>query len=186
MLTGSYCEINCKSLYEGRQSVRLSFDFRLTHRQVEWAMPFPRLRFTIRQLIGLIAICGVACAVLRTPVGFVALAFGFVVPGFLIERASGGDGVIGGALSASLIAGGLAMAGSALFLWIRPDLSVLVSCVSFVFASLVIGFFLGVVLGSILYAILKLTRTLLESPYQDESNRSIRWRRLSDGPVERG
>jgi hypothetical protein len=148
-------------------------------------MLLPRLRFTIRQLIGLIAICAVACAFLRTPVGFLALAFGFVVPGFVIERAGGGDGVIGGAVSASLIAGGLAIASSGLFLWNRPELRVLVSCVSLVFALLVMGFVLGTVLSSILYAILKLSRTLLESPYQDESNRSIRWRRLDDGPVER-
>ena len=53
-------------------------------------------------------------ALLRTPFGFLVVAFGFVVPGFLIERARGGDGVIGGAISASLIGGGLTLAGSAL------------------------------------------------------------------------
>jgi uncharacterized PurR-regulated membrane protein YhhQ (DUF165 family) len=148
----------------------------------------PRLRFTIRQLLGLIAICAVTFALLRTPFGFVLVPVGFVVPGFLIGRARGGDGVIGGAISASLIAGGLMLAGSALAFALRPFHErtpwnafglVIVGSI----AVSLMAFVLGVVLSSILYAILKLIQTLLERPYQDESNGSIRW--LDDGPVER-
>ena len=63
----------------------------------------PRFQFTIRQLIALIAICAVAFALLRTPFGFLIIAFAVVLPGFLLERARGGKGIIGGALSAGLI-----------------------------------------------------------------------------------
>jgi hypothetical protein len=65
----------------------------------------PRFQFTIRQLIALIAICAVAFALLRTPFGFLIIAFALVLPGFLLERARarGGKGIIGGALSTGLI-----------------------------------------------------------------------------------
>jgi hypothetical protein len=169
----------------------ISGDFRLTHRCVEWAMRPPRFRFTIWQLIGLIAICAVVCAVLRTPLGFAIMPFGFVAPGLLIGRARGGDGVIAGAVSASLIAGGLTLAGSALAFVMGPSrVRTLPEAFSMVLVSSIavsfVAFVLGVVLSSLLYAILKLIQTLLERPFQDESNGTIRWRRLDDGPIERG
>jgi hypothetical protein len=149
----------------------------------------PRLRFTIRQLIGLIAICAVAFALLRTPFEFLVVAFGFVVPGFLIGRARGGDGVIGGAISASLIAGGLTLAGSTLVFALGPsDVRTLSNAFQLVFvgpiAVSLIAFVLGTVLSTFLYMIFKLLQPLLERPLQDGSIGSIRW--LDDGPVERG
>ena len=152
-------------------------------------MKLPRLRFTIRQLIGLIAICAVVFALLQTPFGFVVVAFGFVVPGFLIERARGGEGVVGGACSASLIASGLVMAGSALAFAVGPPQFRTLSNAGMIFvgsiAALLMAFVLGIVLSSILYAILKLLQTFLARPLPDESIGPIRWIRLDDGPVER-
>jgi uncharacterized PurR-regulated membrane protein YhhQ (DUF165 family) len=149
----------------------------------------PRLRFTIRQLIGLIAICAVVFALLRTPFGFVIVPFGFVVPGFLIERARGGDGVMGGAISASLICGGLTLAGTSLAFALGPfHERTLWNAFGLVFVGSIavslMAFVLGGVLSTFLYAIFKLLQTLFAKPFQDESIGSIRW--LDDGPVERG
>jgi hypothetical protein len=149
-------------------------------------MGLPRFQFTIRRLILMIAGCAIVLALLRTPFGFLVIAFGFVLPGFIVGRARGGDGVIGGALSASLISGGLVVAGSALSLPAGQDLGrALVNFVSLLFAVVVMAFVLGVLLSAILYAILKLLRTMIESPLPDESNGSIRWHWQDDGPVER-
>jgi hypothetical protein len=144
------------------------------------------LRFTIRQLIGLIAVCAVTFALLRTPFGFVVVAFGFVVPGFLIERAGGGDGVIGGAVSASLIGGGLALAASPLLFSVGPEPGhALLSAFSFVLAVSLMAFVLGMILSTILYAIFKILQTLIPRPVPEESVGPIRWIRLDDGPDER-
>jgi hypothetical protein len=133
----------------------------------------------------LIAVCAVAFALLRTPFGFIVVAFGFVIPGFIIERARGGDGVVGGALSASLFAGGLVVAGSAVYLSTGPDLGrALVSAFSLLLAVSTIAFVSGMILSSILYAILKLIGTLIVSPLHDESVGSIHWLPLDDPPVQ--
>jgi hypothetical protein len=78
----------------------------------------PRFQHSIRHLLGLIAVCAVCFALLRTPIGFVALRnaglFGVwasgVLPGFLIARARNGHGVFGGALSFSAWTGLLVLA----------------------------------------------------------------------------
>lgn len=69
----------------------------------EKAMRLSRFQFTIRRLILLVAICAVAFALLRTPFGFLVIAIVMVLPGFLIHRSRGGDGILGGALSTALV-----------------------------------------------------------------------------------
>jgi hypothetical protein len=152
-------------------------------------MQLPRIRFTIRQLLGLIVICAVAFASLRTPFGFVVVAFAFVAPGFLIERSRGGDGVIGGGVSASLIAGGLVMAGSALALAVGPPHARTLSNASMIFvgsiAVSIIAFVLGMVLSTLLHAIFKVLQELLKRPIHEESIGSIRWIGLDEGRERR-
>jgi hypothetical protein len=75
-------------------------------------------RFTIRQLIGLIVICAVFLALLRTQAGPFILALvvpiGIVLPGFLIDRARGGEGILGGALAGGVVLVGFGSALAAL------------------------------------------------------------------------
>ncbi len=61
-----------------------------------------RFRFTLGQLITLIAVSAVAFAVLRTPFWPFVLAIAPVMPGFAIDRARGGPGVIGAMLAGAI------------------------------------------------------------------------------------
>ena len=145
------------------------------------AMRLPRYQFTIRRLILLIAGCAVVLALLRTPFGFLVVAFGFVLPGFLIERARGGSGVLGGGLSASLIAGGLVIAGFYFCFTFGPNLgNALLEFVGFLYIVSLFAFICGTILSSMLYAIFTLPRAILKRPLRDESCGSIHWRRLND------
>jgi hypothetical protein len=67
------------------------------------AMRFPRIRFTIGQLIGLVAALAVLFAVLRTPFWPLIPTVAMVLFGFRRDRARGGDG-LGGAIIAGIIA----------------------------------------------------------------------------------
>jgi hypothetical protein len=62
-------------------------------------MRLHRFRFTIRQLIKLVAVSALTFATLRTPIWPVALAIGLIMPGFSIDRARGGLGIIGSMLA---------------------------------------------------------------------------------------
>jgi hypothetical protein len=71
-------------------------------------MRAPPSQFTLAEMIGLVALCGVAFALLRTwaaPLGAGVLV---VIPGFVMGCARGGTGIIGGMLSGCLIPMGMA------------------------------------------------------------------------------
>lgn len=150
-------------------------------------MQLPRFRFTIRQLIALIAICAVVFALLRTPFGFLVIAFGSVLPGFLIERARGGAGILGGALSACFIvcAGGLAIA----VLSGSPPVSNLGDAIlklcSFLYFVSFYGFICGAILSTVLCGIFALMRSVLKNHSQDQTCGPIRRHRLDNGPGQR-
>jgi hypothetical protein len=149
----------------------------------------PRFRFTIRQLIALIAICAVAFALLRTPFAFLVIALALVLPGFLIERARGGEGILGGAISASLIVAflGVLALGIAIAVSDRshPRFNsigdALLQSATFLFFVSLVAFLLGWLLSCLLYAIVKRSRTIPKRPLLDESCGPIRWRPLHDG-----
>lgn len=150
-------------------------------------MRLPRFQFTIRRLLLLIAGCAVALALLRTPFGFVVVAFGVVLPGFLIERAKGGAGILGGALSASVIvfAGGLVIgffAGPSTALALGDAV---LQFIVFLQSLSLVAFLCGALLSTILYKVLALLYTLRASPMRDDSCGPIRWHRQNDEPVER-
>jgi hypothetical protein len=83
-------------------------------------MLLPRFQFTIRRFIVVVALCAVCLALLRSRVGFgilfgilcagglllgfSAVAYAGVLPGFLIGRVRGGSGIIAGAISFSVTA----------------------------------------------------------------------------------
>jgi hypothetical protein len=58
-----------------------------------------RFRFTIGQLIKLVAVSALAFATLRTPIWPIILAIGPIMPGFSIDRARGGPGILGSMLA---------------------------------------------------------------------------------------
>jgi hypothetical protein len=62
----------------------------------------PRFRFTLGQLLTLIAVSAVAFATLRTPFWPLLLAIGTVMPGFAIDRARGGPGILGAMLAGAI------------------------------------------------------------------------------------
>jgi hypothetical protein len=144
-----------------------------------------RLRFTIRQSLLLIAICAVAFALLRTPFLPLVIGFGLVLPGFLIERARGGSGILGGACSGGLIALGVAIGTAAVSLALRPGLgAAFLEIFGGLFLVSMVAFCVGVVLSSGLYVICGLLEAIFERPLSDESRGPIFWDRLDEQPAK--
>lgn len=74
-------------------------------------MQLPRNRSTLLQLTSiLILLCAVALALVGTPGSRCVLAIAIVLPGFFIEQARGGTGVIGGVVSTAVLAVGSGIA----------------------------------------------------------------------------
>jgi hypothetical protein len=150
-------------------------------------MNSPRFRFTIRQLVALIAICAIVFALLRTPVGFLVLAVVSVFPGFLIQRARGGEGILGGALSAALTACFLVCAAGLLFFASiegprAPRLGELVVAVLFsLFPASLLAFLLGWILSCMIFAMMKRTQPLLKHPLMKKSLAQTQWLRPQAG-----
>jgi hypothetical protein len=150
-------------------------------------MQTPRFGFTIRQLLALIAICAVVFALLRTPVGFLVIAVASVLPGFLIQRARGGEGILGGALSAALTACLLVCAAALLFFVSiegprAPRLGELVVAVLFsLFPASLLAFLLGWIFSCMIYAMMKRTQAMLKRPLLEKSLGQMQWIRLQVG-----
>ena len=66
-------------------------------------MAFPPIRFTLGQLLKLIAVPSVFLALLRLPFGPLTVVIALVVGGFAIDRARGGAGFRGGVLTSVLV-----------------------------------------------------------------------------------
>jgi hypothetical protein len=58
-----------------------------------------RFQFTLWHLIKLVAVSALAFAMLRTPFWPMILAIGPIMPGFTIDRARGGPGIVGSMLA---------------------------------------------------------------------------------------
>ena len=138
-----------------------------------------RFQFKIRHLIVVVAVCAVCFALLRTPGGVLILYTGVILPGFTIERARGGPGILGGALSASTITASLvAVVNLLAMMWRPPSVVAGISAlVVLTFAASVVTFFVGFLLSCGLCVLLEMTKHLFEpeeherSSYVDE----IRW-----------
>jgi hypothetical protein len=74
----------------------------------------PRYRFTLLELMVMVAFCGVSLAAIGTPFLRLVVSIWIVLPGMVVDRALGGRGVLGGAL-----AGGFA---AEVMLYLHPDL----------------------------------------------------------------
>ncbi len=72
-------------------------------------MKQPRYQLTLHQLMVLVAFCAISFAMLATAAAPVIVAIWIVLPGIAIDRARGGEGVVGG-----ILAGGFAAVA---FIW---------------------------------------------------------------------
>jgi hypothetical protein len=73
-------------------------------------MPHPRFRFTLWQLIKVVACLAVFFAMLRTPAWPFFLAIAPIIPGFALDRARGGPGIFGSMLAGLIEFLGLGLA----------------------------------------------------------------------------
>jgi hypothetical protein len=74
----------------------------------------PKYQFTLFELMGLVAFCGVSLAAIGTPAMRLIVSIWIVLPGLVVDRARGGRGILGGSL-----AGGFA---AEVMLFYYPDL----------------------------------------------------------------
>lgn len=73
-------------------------------------MKRPRFRFTIGQLIAAVAACAVLFWLLRTPAWPLVIAIVPVLPGFAVDRARGGSGILGAMLAGVIMTTGCGFA----------------------------------------------------------------------------
>jgi hypothetical protein len=109
-------------------------------------MRLPRFRFTLGQLIKLIACLAILFAVLRAPLGPFILVIGFILAGFAIDRARGGAGFRGGILASVLAHLGLAafQLATRQFLFADPSARGLVGILLGLSAYVIMGSIWGV------------------------------------------
>jgi hypothetical protein len=136
-------------------------------------MRLPRFQFTIRRMIALIAACAILFSLVRTPAELFAMivSIGLVLPGFVIDRARGGTGVMGGALSCCLLVHVLAI-GLYLSLIGLPQ-SGGVSDLEFLIilsAMMVLPLSWGAAVSIVLYYIIKFTPYNFKKALTDESS----------------
>ena len=110
-------------------------------------MRLPRFRFTLRQLIKLVAVSAVVFALIRTPAWPFILAFGLILPGFTIDRARGGRGILGATLAGMIGFVGTGMVFYALDWWLSyPESNFNPPFAFFVFLALM-GLIWGLFVG---------------------------------------
>jgi hypothetical protein len=63
----------------------------------------PKSQFTLSELMALVALCAVGFALLTTSVAPLGAGVLVVAPGFVLDRARGGNGILGGTVSGCLI-----------------------------------------------------------------------------------
>lgn len=142
-----------------------------------------RFRFTIGQLIVLIAASAIAFAVLRTPFWPFVVAIAPVMPGFAIDRARGGTGVLGAMLAGAItffVIGGSLFAYDLLYYRSIAYDSPAPYFILLVFVA--VGFAYGTVVGSVAFGVMLLlgrpVRPVAEPP--TEPLGPIVWRGFED------
>ena len=133
-----------------------------------------KFQFTIRQLIVWIAICAVLLAVLRTPFAFVAFAIAAVLPGFFLERARGGSGILGGTLSSCLIAVSLLPVFFLFLVAFNPLEHALVVFLPVLLFVMINSLVCGAICSAVLWVLAMPVEMWLRAPMRDESCGPIR------------
>jgi hypothetical protein len=121
----------------------------------------PPFQLTIRHSLALIAVCAVCFALLRTPTGCAVLWAASPFPGFIIARARGGHGVIGGAVSFSAVTALLLLLAAITFENPHPSLASIISA-TFMVLCLVVpaALGLGLLVSGVLYLIVEVFQIL--------------------------
>jgi hypothetical protein len=143
-------------------------------------MSLQKARFTIRQLMALVATSGIFFALLRVFDAGLVIATGVVVLGFLIERWRKGSGILGGTIAGGTLFLGF---GIAHYVWAHifpePEVIDLVGPILTLPILLVYGLIWGAMISSALYLILQRTKRFLgPRPLKDDSCGPIVWRPL--------
>ena len=133
-----------------------------------------KFQFTIRQLIAWIAVCAVLLAVLRTPFAFVAFAIAAVLPGFLLERARGGSGILGGTLSSCLIAVSLLPVFFLVLVVFNPLEHALIMFFQVLLFVMINSLVCGAICSGVLWLLARPVEMMLRAPVRDESCGPIR------------
>jgi hypothetical protein len=145
------------------------------------------VRFTIGELLKLIACCAVALAMFRTPAAPLVVILLAVLPGFVIDRSAGNTGIAGAALSCALGFLGLGTALYAYAYWSGDPTIFMVGPGPL--GCLIILVFSGALCGAFVGTVLWLAGKRVQRPYQpiltDQSRGPIMWRGLGDGPERR-
>ncbi len=103
-----------------------------------------RFRFTIQQLIKLVAICAVSFDILRTPAAPFFVIIVFILIGFDFERAKGGTVFFGGTLGGGIVCLSFEIF-SGHFYFSRPEL---------LFVPSIVGLIAGAVISTTLFPII--------------------------------
>jgi hypothetical protein len=140
------------------------------------AMALRRFRFTIRQMIKLIALCAFCFAVLRTPFAPLIVAIGGVLPGFILSRANGGTGIRGGTLCGCLV-----FITYGIGTWILDSHPSEATLPLFVFLLLA-GAIWGAFVSILLYCAIRVTKPLYQKPLRGEACGPIVWLGFDDRP----
>jgi hypothetical protein len=77
----------------------------------------PQSQFTLRELMGLVALCAAGFALLTTSVAPLGVGVLVIIPGFVLERARGGTGIIGGMISGCLLPAVVSLPGAVIELY---------------------------------------------------------------------
>ncbi len=150
----------------------------------------PRIQFTIRRLIVLIALCGLFFAALRTPFGFLAVYALAALPGFLIGRARGGSGIVAGALSESAF---IASVTIYLFWSEVPNAPKFTTLADTIFGILILttlaigfAFVFGLLVSGVLYLLFEVPGLFFQRPGQDKFFHfdEIRWLTPDERPSQ--
>jgi hypothetical protein len=135
----------------------------------------PRSQFTLSELMGLVALCGVGFALLTTSMLLLGIGVLVVVPGFVLGRVRGGTGIIGGTISGCVLPAFISFPAALIELHLkRSPLSEYLN----LFPALYLLFVLCLVWSGILSSILYLVDRRLQG--------HPRSHRPAPGPVDQG
>ena len=156
-------------------------------------MGLSKFQFSLRQLVKWVALCAVFFAMMRTLPWPIILATALVFPGFAIDRAGGGAGILGAVLAGVVEFIGIGLAFYVCtYLFFNPEgitgkdiyNGLPPVFVSVVFLA-VMGLAWGLMVGLWLWSIVFLTgRDVHSKPLRGEACGPIVWRGL-DGPKEK-
>jgi hypothetical protein len=146
-------------------------------------MRLPSFRFTIGQLIALIAALAMFLAVLRAPMGPLILVIGITLAGFAIDRSRGGAGFRGGSLASILahLGVGVFQLRAAQSLFADPSARGLVRILLDLSAYVIVGWIWGVAISAPAWLVVSVNQSWRgPEPPADESFGPLDSRGLED------